>query len=283
MTDDAIDALPPLREVIRAHGLRARKSLGQNFLLDLNLTAKIARAALPVPGATVIEVGPGPGGLTRALLKAGAAKVIAIEKDRRCVAALDALRRVSDGRLQIIEGDAMEVDETALIDAPATLAANLPYNIATTLLMKWLHRTDCFSALTLLFQKEVAERITAAPGSRTYGRLSVQVQWRCSVERMFDIAADAFTPKPKVTSTLLRLIPHATPPAPARPESLARLLKAAFGQRRKMLRTSLRQLSPDSELLLAAAGVDPRARAEDLDIAAFCRLANALDEHHERD
>lgn len=277
MADDPIDALPPLREVIRDHGLSARKSLGQNFLLDLNLTGKIARAALPVAGATVIEVGPGPGGLTRALLKAGAGRVIAIEKDRRCVEALEALSRAAEGRLQIVEGDALEVDEAALAGAPAALAANLPYNVATALLMKWLYRIDCFTTLTLLFQKEVAERIAAAPGSRTYGRLSVQVQWRCSVERLFDIAADAFTPKPKVTSTLIRLLPHAQAPAPARPESLERLLKAAFGQRRKMLRASLKQLSGDAEHLLASAGVDPRARAEDLDVAAFCRLANALD------
>ncbi len=274
--DEAIDALPPLREVIREHGLSARKTLGQNFLLDLNLTARIARACLDQPGGVVLEIGPGPGGLTRALLKAGAGRVIAIEKDPRCVAALEPLRRAAAGRLEIIEADALSIDEGALLSEPAALAANLPYNISTKLLIGWLDRLRHFTTLTLLFQKEVAERIAAPPGSRTYGRLSVRTQWCCEATKLFDISPSAFTPRPKVTSTLVRLTPRPEPLAPAPRDMLERVLRAAFGQRRKMIRSSLKQVSASPEALIARAGLDPRARAEDLDIAAHCALANAL-------
>ena len=272
----AAAALPPLRDVIARHGLSADRRLGQNFLLDLNLTAKIARAAGPLEGITVLEVGPGPGGLTRALLDAGAAHVIAIERDRRCMAALGELAAHYPGRLQVVEGDALAVDEAALLQGRrAHLVANLPYNIATALLMKWLAGPARFERYVLMFQKEVAERLAAEPRSKAYGRLSVAVQWRCSVRRLFDIPARAFTPPPKVTSSLVELIPRAAPLAPADPDVLERVTAAAFGQRRKMLRASLKSLGSDPEPRLALAGIQPTARAEELNVEAFCALARA--------
>jgi len=270
------ETLPPLREVIRRHGLDARRALGQHFLLDLNLTRRIARAAGPLDGRTVLEIGPGPGGLTRALLEAGAS-VVAIERDRRCLAALAELAAAYPGRLRLVEGDALEVDEAALIAGPVPVVANLPYNIATALLVKWLERLRLFDRLTLMFQKEVADRLAAAPGGKSYGRLSVMTQWRAEVTCLFEIAAQAFTPPPKVRSTVVQITPRPAPLAPADAASLSRVVAAAFGQRRKMLRTSLRGLGTKPETLLATAQVSPTARAEELDIAAFCRLANALD------
>jgi 16S rRNA (adenine1518-N6/adenine1519-N6)-dimethyltransferase len=272
----ADDPLPPLREVIRRHGLGARKSLGQHFLLDLNLTRRIARAAGELDGRTVLEVGPGPGGLTRALIEAGA-RVVAVERDRRCLAALAELATRFPGRLTVIEADALAFDEASILPGSSPVVANLPYNIATPLLMKWLARPGLFERLTLMFQKEVADRLAAAPGTKTYGRLTVATQWRAVVEPLFEVSARAFTPPPKVRSMVVRITPRAAPLAPAEPESFSRVLATAFGQRRKMLRASLRGLGPAPEALLAAAGVPPTARPEELDVAAFCRLANALD------
>jgi len=268
--------LPPLREVIRRHGLAARKSLGQNFLLDLNLIARIARAAAPLEGVNVVEIGPGPGGLTRALLEQGAATVTAIERDERCVAALQELVAAYPGRLAVVSADALEVDPARLVPAPRKIAANLPYNIATALLLRWLPRIGDYESLTLMFQKEVAARLTAAPRSRDYGRLSVLVQWLAEVRRLFDVPARAFVPAPKVTSTLVRIEARPEPLAPCRREDLERVTAAAFGQRRKMLRQSLKSLSRAPEPLLAAAGVPATARAEELSVADFCALAREL-------
>jgi 16S rRNA (adenine1518-N6/adenine1519-N6)-dimethyltransferase len=267
--------LPPLREVIRRHDLGARKSLGQNFLLDLNLTGRIARAAAPLEHADVIEIGPGPGGLTRALLLAGARRVVAIERDRRCVAALAELAAAFPGRLTVIEGDALAIDPVGLAAAPRKIVANLPYNIATPLLFHWLGSIAAYESLTLMFQKEVAQRLAAVPRSKAYSRLSVMVQWLCEVAALFDIAPSAFVPPPKVTSTLVKLVPRATPLAPCRREDLERVLAAAFGQRRKMLRQSLKSLGVGADALLATAGVTPTARAEELSIDEFCALGRA--------
>lgn len=272
----ALARLPPLREVIRRHGLGARKTLGQHFLLDLNLTARIARAAGELAGKTVLEIGPGPGGLTRALIGAGA-RVLAVERDRRCLDALADLAAALPGRLTVVEADALEFDETAVLPTPAPVVANLPYNVATALLVKWLGRLERFERLTLMFQKEVADRLAAPPDSKTYGRLSVMTQWRARVEALFEISPRAFTPPPQVRSRLVRITPRPAPLAPARADLLERVVAAAFGQRRKMLRASLRQLGPEPERLLAAAAVSPTARAEQLDIEAFCRLARALE------
>jgi 16S rRNA (adenine1518-N6/adenine1519-N6)-dimethyltransferase len=274
--DEAAPALPPLREVIARHGLRARKQLGQNFLLDLNLTARIARAAAPLAGHDVLEIGPGPGGLTRALLAAGARRVVAVERDARCIAALAELAAAYPGRLEVIAGDALEIDEAALVAPPAKLVANLPYNIATALLLKWLARPSLFESYTLMFQKEVAERLAARPGSKAYGRLSVLTQWLMEVRLLFDIGPRAFTPPPKVTSTLVGLTPRAAPLAPCERGTLEAVTQAAFGQRRKMLRASLRALAAEPEALLAAAGIAPTRRAEELSVAEFCALARAL-------
>lgn len=275
-------ALPPLRDVIARHGLHARRALGQNFLLDLNLTARIAREAGPLEGARVLEIGPGPGGLTRALLDRGAALVVAVERDPRCLEALEPLRQAYPGRLQLIQDDALEIDEGALLgDGPVSLVANLPYNIATALLVKWLRHPRRFTSYTLLFQKEVAERLTASPSTKAYGRLSVLTQWLCEVRRCFDIPPAAFTPPPKVTSRLVRLTPRETPLAPAEPETLSAVTAAAFGQRRKMLRSSLRSLYPAPERLLALAHIAPTERGEALDVNAFCALARALAEVRE--
>jgi len=266
--------LPPLRAVIAKHEIGARKQLGQHFLLDLNLTRRIARAAGPFADCSVIEIGPGPGGLTRALLEEGARQVTAIERDPRCVAALDELAAAFRGRLTVIEGDALALDPAALAPAPRKIVANLPYNIATPLLIGWLKNMRAYKDLTLMFQKEVADRLTAAPRSRDYGRLSVLTQFTARAERLFDIPPRAFVPPPKVISTVVRLTPLEAPVGDCPIDLLERVTAAAFGQRRKMLRASLRAVG--GEALLAAAEVSPTARAEELDVAAFCRLARAL-------
>lgn len=276
----AIDDLPPLREVIRRYGLAARKSLGQNFLLDLNLTARIARAAGPLAGATVVEIGPGPGGLTRALLAEGAKRVIAVERDARAIAALAETAARYPDRLSIIEGDALTLDLAALAEGarPARIVANLPYNIATALLVGWLSVEPWppwYDMLVLMFQREVAERIVAAPGTKSYGRLAVLAQWRTEPRILFDIAPQAFVPPPKVTSSLVKLTPRPAPAACDR-GALEQVTAAAFGQRRKMLRQSLRSLGGDPLGLLAAASIDPTARAEDIPVMGFVALANAL-------
>jgi len=274
------DGLPPLREVIRASGLTARKSLGQNFLLDLNLTGRIARAAGPLEGVTVVEVGPGPGGLTRALLMEGAGAVVAIERDDRCLAALDQVAAAYPGRLDVIAADALDVDYEALqLVRPARVVANLPYSVGTPLLIGWLKADPWppwFDRLVLMFQREVAERIVATPRSKAYGRLSVLSQWRTRPRILFNVLPDAFTPKPKVSSAVVEFVPRPVPEPPCDVTELEKVTAAAFGQRRKMLRASLRQIAPDPEALLDGLGLDPKARAEELDVADFCRIANAL-------
>jgi 16S rRNA (adenine1518-N6/adenine1519-N6)-dimethyltransferase len=270
--------LPPLREVIRRHALGARKALGQNFLLDLNLTGRIARAAAPLEQADVIEIGPGPGGLTRALLLEGARRVVAIERDPRCIAALAELAAAFPGRLTLVEGDALTIDPVELASPPRKIVANLPYNIATPLLLAWLPHITAYESLTLMFQKEVAQRLVAAPRSKAYGRLSIMVQWLADVRLLFDVPPRAFVPPPKVISTVVRLVPRAAPLAPCAATDLEQVTAAAFGQRRKMLRASLRSLGTDPERLLAAAGISPTSRAEELSVAEFCALARALAE-----
>jgi 16S rRNA (adenine1518-N6/adenine1519-N6)-dimethyltransferase len=274
-----LDGLPPLRAVIAAHDLRARKALGQNFLFDLNLTRRIARAAGPLDGTTVYEVGPGPGGLTRALLAEGAAKVIAVERDPRCLPALEEIAAAYPGRLEILSADALTLDEAALLPQGARIAANLPYNVGTALLIKWLTTAlwpPVWYSLTLMFQKEVAQRITARPGSEHYGRLSVLAGWRAQAKILFDVPAQAFVPPPSVTSSVVRLEPRAEPLAPCALADLERVTATAFGQRRKMLRQSLKVLGGES--LIARAGLDPTARPQDLSIADFAALARALNE-----
>lgn len=271
------DALPPLREVIARHGLTAKKSLGQNFLLDLNLTRRIARAALPLGDATVIEVGPGPGGLTRALLAEGAHRVVVVERDARALPALEEISAAHPGRVDIILADALKTDWTALAEGPVKVVANLPYNIATALLVNWLSGETWppwYQSLTLTFQREVADRITAVPGGKAYGRLSILAQWRARAVRLFDIGPRAFTPSPQVTSSIVQITPRPPVVIGCRASDLERLTRLAFGQRRKKLRTSLGTLSP--ERAFAAAGIDPNRRAEQLSVADFCRLAEAL-------
>jgi 16S rRNA (adenine1518-N6/adenine1519-N6)-dimethyltransferase len=274
----AVDDLPPLREVIHRHGLRAKKSLGQNFLLDLNLTARIARAAGPLDGVEVLEIGPGPGGLTRALLAAGARRVIAVERDDRAIAALAEIAARYPRRLEIIAGDALDFDPRRyLAHAPVRVVANLPYNIATALLVSWLTLESWppwYDRLVLMFQREVAERIVAGPGSRSYGRLSVLAGWRTEARILFDVAGSAFVPPPKVTSSLVSLAPRAAPLV-CEPRALERVTASAFGQRRKMLRQSLKSLGTDPLALLARAGIDPTARAEEVPVAGFVALARA--------
>jgi len=280
----ASDALPPLREVIARHGLGARHSLGQHFLLDLNLTGRIARAAGPLEGVTIYEVGPGPGGLTRALLMEGAARVIAVERDARCLPALAEIAAAYPGRLEIISADALKIDEAELLRTQNTIgavrvAANLPYNVGTALLVKWLTAETWppfWESLTLMFQREVAERLVAEPGSKAYGRLSVLAQWRATPRILFDVAARAFTPPPRITSTLVRLEPLAVPVAPVRLRDLEAVTAAAFGHRRKMLRQSLKTLAPDVQALIRAAGLDPTERPERLSVLQFAALAHAL-------
>ncbi|MGH7098593.1 MAG: 16S rRNA (adenine(1518)-N(6)/adenine(1519)-N(6))-dimethyltransferase RsmA [Stellaceae bacterium] len=268
--------LPPLREVIARHGIAARKALGQNFLLDLNLAGRIARAAAPLEEADVIEIGAGPGGLTRALLTAGARRVVAIERDRRSLAALHELAALYPGRLAIVAGDALELDPAQFAQAPRKIVANLPYNIATRLLLQWLDRIGAYESLTLMFQREVARRIAAAPQSRDYGRLSVLVQWLAEPRLLFDVPPTAFVPAPKVISSLVAIRPRREPLAPAEKPRLEQVLSAAFGQRRKMLRASLRTLGIAPEILLERAGVPGTARAEELSVGDFCALARAF-------
>jgi len=268
--------LPPLRDVIARHGLAARRTLGQHFLLDLNLTRRIARAADDLSLGTVIEVGPGPGGLTRALLETGARHVIAIERDERCRPALAELEAAFPGRLSVIFADALEIEAAQLGAQPRRIVANLPYNVATALLVRWLEAVGAFAGLTLMFQREVADRLIAHPRSKDYGRLSVLTQWLTEPRRLFDIPARAFTPPPKVTSTVVQLTPRPAPSYPADRATLERVTAAAFGQRRKMLRQSLKSLTPDPAALLARASVPETARAEELDVGQFCALARAL-------
>lgn len=274
------DSLPPLREVIARHGLAAKKALGQNFLFDLNLTRRIARAAGPLEGFTVIEIGPGPGGLTRALLMEGATKVIAIERDDRALAALADISAAWPGRLTVIPGDALETDCARLADGmPAKIVANLPYNIATPLLVGWIAGEawpPFYESLTLMFQKEVAERIVARPGGKDFGRLSVLCQYRATARKLFDVNRSAFTPPPKVTSSIVQLIPKPKPEPQCRLDVLERVTAAAFGQRRKMLRASLKSLVPEPEILLGELAIDPELRAEQLPVGAFARIAARL-------
>ena len=272
------DGLPPLREVIAHYGLSARKELGQNFLLDLNLTGKIARAAGPLADVTIIEIGPGPGGLTRGLLANGAKRVIAIERDQRCIAALGEIAAHYPGRLEVIEGDALKTDFSALVapGKPVRIAANLPYNIGTELLVRWIATDNWppfWQSLTLMFQKEVAERIVAAPSTGTYGRLGVLAGWRTEARILFEVPRQAFTPPHKITSAIVRLEPREKP-LPAELKAMERLTQAAFGQRRKMLRQSLKPLG--GEALLNSADIDPTRRAETLSVEEFVRLANAV-------
>jgi 16S rRNA (adenine1518-N6/adenine1519-N6)-dimethyltransferase len=275
---NAFDGLPPLRDVIRKYDLAAKKSLGQNFLLDLNLTGRIARAAGPLAGVTVVEIGPGPGGLTRALLSEGAAQVIAVERDARAIAALAEVAAHYPGRLTVIEGDALDFDIATIAAAgPLRIVANLPYNIATVLLTGWLEIEPWpprYDRLVLMFQREVAERLVAAPDSKAYGRLSVLTQWRATPKILFDIAPSAFVPPPKVTSSLVELVPRVSP-EPCERAMLSRITEAAFGQRRKMLRQSLKTLLPDPIPVLEQAGIAPTDRAEHIPVEGFVRLARA--------
>lgn len=279
-----VTRLPPLREVIARHGLRARKALGQHFILDLNLTRKIARAVPDLASSLVYEVGPGPGGLTRSLLAEGAREIIAAERDTRCRAALEEIAATCPGRLQIVEADALEIDEAALVGAaalPVQVAGNLPYNIGTALLLKWLAVEPWppwYRSLTLMFQREVAERILAGPGSKAYGRLTVLAQWRTRVRGLFEIPGRAFTPPPKVDSRLLQFLPRANPVGGGlSARRLGALTRAAFGQRRKMLKSSLKSLGPETPTVLEKLGIDPRLRAEELTVAQFCRIAMELE------
>lgn len=266
---DTLAGLPPLRDVIKSHGLDARKGLGQHFLLDRNLTDRVARAAGDLTGCAVIEIGPGPGGLTRSLLAAGARRIVAIEKDPRCAAALAELAAVFPDRLRLIEGDALTIDVRALVPAPRKIVANLPYNVAIPLLLGWLRHAADFAALTIMLQQEVAWRLAATPGSADYGRLAVIVQWLCAVDYRFTVDRRAFVPPPKVTSAVVTLTPRPRPLADADWRALESVTRAAFGQRRKMLRGSLRPLGLDA----AAIGIDPKRRAEELSVAEFCALA----------
>jgi 16S rRNA (adenine1518-N6/adenine1519-N6)-dimethyltransferase len=274
-----IDDLPPLRDVIRRHGLTPKKSLGQNFLFDLNLTARIARAAEPLENITVVEIGPGPGGLTRALLALGARRVIAVERDQRAIAALEEISARYPSRLDVVTGDALTIDiGEQLGPERARVVANLPYNIATALLVGWLTIEPWppwYDSLVLMFQREVAERIVAAPGGKSYGRLSVLAGWRTEPRILFDVAPSAFVPPPKVTSSVVRLTPRPVPLA-CDSAALQRVTEAAFGQRRKMLRQSLKTLGVDAAALLAAADIEPTARAEEIPVDGFVALARAF-------
>lgn len=275
----APDGLPPLREVIADHGLSARKSLGQNFLMDLNLTSKIARRAGDLTQCDVLEVGPGPGGLTRALLMEGARKVVAIERDNRCLAILEEVSAAYPDRLEVIEGDALEVNPLAHLNTPIRVVANLPYNVGTELLIRWLTPPEWppfWQSLTLMFQKEVALRIVAEPGSKAYGRLSVLAQWRTDAKLAFELSPQAFTPPPKVTSAVVHLERLEEPRFPADAKDLSRTVSLAFGQRRKMLRASLKSLGKDVEDRIREAGIDPTTRAEQVSVEEFCRLSRVL-------
>jgi len=271
------DGLPPLGAVIASHGLAARKALGQNFLLDLNLTRRIARASGPLEGVGVLEVGPGPGGLTRALLLEGAREVVAVERDPRCLPALAEVEARWPGRLRVVQGDALS--ERPEIAAPWRVVSNLPYNVGTELFARWMEGPwpPAWESLTLMFQKEVAERITARPGSKAWGRLGVLAQWRADAKVAFEVGPRAFTPPPKVTSAVVRVSPLPAPRFPAPARALSRVAAAAFGQRRKMLRRSLAQISRDPAALCATAGVAETLRADDVTLEAFCALARALE------
>ncbi|UWQ82072.1 16S rRNA (adenine(1518)-N(6)/adenine(1519)-N(6))-dimethyltransferase RsmA [Leisingera caerulea] len=275
----AIDSLPPLREVIANHQLSARKSLGQNFLLDLNLTAKIARQAGDLTGCDVLEIGPGPGGLTRGLLAEGARRVLAVEKDTRCLPALQEIADAYPGRFEVINGDALEIDPLEHLTPPIRIAANLPYNVGTELLVRWLTPKEWppfWQSLTLMFQREVAERIVAQPGSKAYGRLAILAQWRADARIVLSLPPGAFTPPPKVSSAVVHLDALPEPRFPADAAILSRVVAAAFNQRRKMLRASLKGTSPDIEAHLNAAGIPPTERAEQVSLEAFCALAREL-------
>jgi 16S rRNA (adenine1518-N6/adenine1519-N6)-dimethyltransferase len=275
----AIDRLPPLRQVIASHGLTAKKALGQNFILDLNLTAKIARLAGDLDRCDVLEVGPGPGGLTRGLLAEGARHVLAVEKDARCLPALAEIAAEYPGRLTVTQGDALEIDTSALLTPPVKVVANLPYNVGTELLVRWLTPPDWppyWQSLTLMFQREVAERICARPGGKAWGRLAILAQWRSEARIVMDLPPEAFTPAPKVRSAVVQLTALPAPRWPADPAVLSRVVAMAFNQRRKMLRAALRGLAPDLEDRLVAAGIPPTARAEEIGIEAFCALARGL-------
>lgn len=275
----AIDNLPPLREVIATHGLSARKSLGQNFLLDLNLTAKIARQAGNLSECDILEIGPGPGGLTRGLLAEGARRVVAIERDRRCLPVLAQIAEACPGRLEIIEGDAMAIDPRAHLTPPVKIVANLPYNIGTELLTRWIDTAEWppyWESLTLMFQREVAERIVATPGSKSYGRLAILSQLRTDARIVMELPPEAFVPPPKVRSAVVHFKALSMPRFPADPGVLRRVVAAAFNQRRKMLRASLKGLAPDVEDALRASGIDPTDRAENVSLEKFCALSCAL-------
>ncbi len=279
MNSDQIQPpLPPrLRDVIARHGLATRKSLGQHFLLDYNLIRRIARAAGDLSNCSVIEIGPGPGGLTWALLEAGAAQVFAVERDRRCIPALAEIAALFPGKLSVIEDDALAIDPVQLCPRPRHIVANLPYNISTKLLITWLGQASEFDGLILMFQKEVADRLVAAPGSKIYGRLSILTQWLCEAKTLFDISPSAFTPPPKIASTLVSLTPRAKPEFKASLPILEQVTAAAFGQRRKMLRSSLKQISADPLSLLERAGIKATSRAEEISISGFCALARSLE------
>lgn len=274
-----IDGLPPLRDVIRDHDLVAKKQLGQNFLLDLNLTAKIARRAGDLSGCDVLEVGPGPGGLTRGLLAEGARRVLAVEKDPRCLPALAEISDAYPGRLEVINGDALEVDAPALLTPPIRVVANLPYNVGTELLVRWLTPKiwpPFWQSLTLMFQKEVAERIVASPGDKAYGRLALLAQWRADAKIVMTLPPEAFTPPPKIHSAVVHLTRLEEPRFPADGAILSRLTAVAFNQRRKMLRSSLKGMMPDIEDRLRAAGIEPTQRAEEISLEKFCALAREV-------
>jgi 16S rRNA (adenine1518-N6/adenine1519-N6)-dimethyltransferase len=274
-----LDDLPPLARVIAAHGLSARKSLGQNFLLDLNLTAKIARQAGDLSGCDVLEIGPGPGGLTRGLLTEGARRVLAIEKDTRCLPALEDIAAVAGGRLEVINGDALEIDPLAHLTPPIRVVANLPYNVGTELLIRWLTPRDWppfWQSLTLMFQREVAERIVAVPGSKAYGRLALLAQWRAEPRIVMHLPPGAFIPPPKVSSAVVHLTALPEPRYPADPKILEQVVARAFNQRRKMLRAALKGAAPDIEDRLLAAGIAPTDRAETVDLERFCALARRM-------
>ncbi|MFK7880600.1 16S rRNA (adenine(1518)-N(6)/adenine(1519)-N(6))-dimethyltransferase RsmA [Roseobacter sp.] len=274
-----IDSLPPLRDVIRTHDLQARKSMGQNFLLDLNLTAKIARLAGNLSSCDVLEIGPGPGGLTRGLLSEGARHVLAIEKDARCLPALSDVAQAYPGRLTVLHGDALEIDPLTHLTPPIRVAANLPYNVGTELLVRWLTPKvwpPFWQSLTLMFQREVAERIVASPGSKTYGRLAILAQWRSDARIVLQLPPEAFTPPPKVSSSVVHLSALSEPRYPADPAVLSRVVAAAFNQRRKMLRAALKNVAPDIEDRLVSAGLKPTDRAEQIHLEGFCALARAV-------
>lgn len=278
----AEDGLPPLREVIARYDLGAKKSLGQNFLFDLNLTRRIARSAAPLEGFTIVEVGPGPGGLTRALLMEGAARVVAIERDERTMPALAEISAAYANKLSVIADDALAINWPAVVSGPAKIVANLPYNVATALLVGWLTQgawPPWFASLTLMFQKEVAERIVAKPGGKEYGRLSVLCQWRCEVKKLFDVNRSAFTPAPKVTSSIVQLVPKRSFEFACEVKDLEQITAAAFGQRRKMLRSSLRGAFDTPEAILSQLGINPELRAEQLQVNDFARLAKVLGGH----